>query len=115
MMTMIQRTIALSFAGLLAACAAPAPAPAPVVEAPAAARPAPMPAPAPQPECSAAGGRFAVGQTLSAPLEAAARTRANAAVSRVLKPGQAVTLEFNSARLNLEVDARGRVTAVRCG
>lgn len=117
---MTQRTIGFSFAalaiGLLTACAAPAPAPAPVVEAPVAARPAaPLPAPVPQPECSAAGGRFAVGQTLSPQLEAAARNRANATVSRVLRPGQAVTMEFNAARLNLEVDARSRVTAVRCG
>jgi len=34
---------------------------------------------------------------------------------RALKPGQAVTMEFNGARLNLDVDARGRVTSVRCG
>lgn len=115
---MTQRTIGFSIAalasGLLMACAAPPPPPAPVVvDVPAAVKPAP--APAPQPECSAAGARFAVGQTLSPQLEVAARTRANAAVSRVLKPGQAVTMEFNAARLNLEVDARGRVTAVRCG
>ena len=114
---MIQRTIGFSIAalaiGFLTACAAPAPAPASVVEAPVVARPAPVPAP--QPECSAAGARFAVGQTLSPQLEAAARTRANATVSRVLRPGQAVTLEFNAARLNLEVDARSRVTSVRCG
>lgn len=114
---MTQRTIGFSIAalasGLLMACAAPPP-PAPVVvDVPVAVKPAP--APAPQPECSAAGARFAVGQTLSPQLEVAARTRANAAVSRVLKPGQAVTMEFNAARLNLEVDARGRVTAVRCG
>lgn len=116
---MIERTIGFSTAalalGLLTACAAPPPPPppAPVVDVPVAVKPAP--APVPQPECSAAGARFATGQTLSPQLEAAARTRANAAVSRVLKPGQAVTLEFNAARLNLEVDARGRVTAVRCG
>lgn len=117
---MTQRTIGFSIAalasGLLMACAAPPPPPtAPVVGVPVAVKPAPMPAPAPPPECSAAGARFAVGQALSPQLEVAARTRANAAVSRVLKPGQAVTMEFNAARLNLEVDARGRVTAVRCG
>lgn len=115
---MTQRKIGFSIAalasGLLMACAAPPPPPAPVVvDVPVAVKP--VPAPAPQPECSAAGARFAVGQTLSPQLEVAARTRANAAVSRVLKPGQAVTMEFNAARLNLEVDARGRVTAVRCG
>lgn len=108
-------SVAVLAMGLLTACAAPPPPPVPAAAVPVAARPAPMPAPVPQPECSATGARFAVGQALSSQLEAAARTRANATVSRVLKPGQAVTMEFNAARLNLEVDARGRVTAVRCG
>jgi len=98
----------------LAGCAAPAPAPvpAPAVVAPA---PAPMPPPPPQAQCSEAGAKFAIGQALSPQLEAAARTRAGATLSRVLKPGQAVTMEFNGARLNLEVDARNRLTAARCG
>jgi hypothetical protein len=33
---------------------------------------------------------------------------------RVLRPGQAVTMEFNAERLNLEVDATGRIVAARC-
>ena len=34
---------------------------------------------------------------------------------RILRPGQMVTKEFNAQRLNLEVDANGRIVAVRCG
>uniref|UniRef100_UPI001F49575D I78 family peptidase inhibitor n=1 Tax=Xanthomonas vesicatoria TaxID=56460 RepID=UPI001F49575D len=34
---------------------------------------------------------------------------------RVLKPGQMVTMEVHGERLNLEVDAKSVVTAVRCG
>jgi hypothetical protein len=91
---------------LLVGCAAPAPAPAPA-----------PPAPPPEPvyQCSADGARFAVGQLLTPQLEAAARVRAAAGTVRVLKPGDAATMELNGGRLNLDVDARNRVTDVRCG
>jgi hypothetical protein len=101
---------ALVAAALLSGCAAPArvpaPAPAPVAVAP---------APAPQAKCNADGARFAIGEPASAQLEAAARVRAGAESVRVLKPDQVVTMEFNGGRLNLVVDARNGVTAVRCG
>ncbi|CAN7259538.1 I78 family peptidase inhibitor [Variovorax paradoxus] len=98
---------AVAGAVLLSACAAPAPAPAP-----ASASAAP---PEPVFQCNADGARFAVGQPLSPQLEAAARVRAGAGTVRALKPGEAVTMELNGGRLNLDVDARGRVTDVRCG
>lgn len=99
---------ALVFAAMLSGCAAPAPAPAPVPVAAA-------PAPEPQAQCNAEGARFAIGQPASAQLGATARVRAGAESVRVLKPNQAVTMEFNGGRLNLVVDARNRVTAARCG
>ncbi|MDQ0571886.1 putative lipoprotein YajG [Variovorax paradoxus] len=74
-----------------------------------------VPAPEPVFQCNADGARFAVGQPLSPQLEAAARVRAGAGTVRALKPGEAVTMELNGGRLNLDVDARGRVTDVRCG
>jgi hypothetical protein len=100
---------AVATAILLVACAAPAPAPAPAAPAPSAAAPEPVY------QCNADGARFAVGQPLSPQLEAAARVRAGAGTVRALKPGEAVTMELNGGRLNLDVDARGRVTDVRCG
>lgn len=99
---------ALAAAVLLAACAAPAPAPTSTPASPAAAA-------EPVYQCNADGARFAVGQPLSPQLEAAARVRAGAGTVRALKPGEAVTMELNGGRLNLDVDARGRVTDVRCG
>ena len=99
---------ALVAAALLSGCAAPgtvpAPAPAPVAA-----------APAPQAQCNADGAKFAIGQPASAQLETASRVHAGAESVRILKPNQVVTLEFNGGRLNLVVDARNRVTAVRCG
>lgn len=67
------------------------------------------------PECNAAGAQFAVGQVATAQLESAAAHRASASTVRSLRPGQVVTMELNSRRLNLDVNAQGRVTAVHCG
>lgn len=103
--------LTLAAAALLAACAAPAPAPAPA----AGAAPAPAAPAEPVFQCNAEGARFAVGQQATPQLEAAARARAGAGAVRVLKPNQAVTMELNAGRLNISVDARGRVKDVHCG
>lgn len=34
---------------------------------------------------------------------------------RVIHPGQAVTMDYNPARLNIEIDAEGRIATLRCG
>ncbi|WP_164876017.1 I78 family peptidase inhibitor [Falsirhodobacter deserti] len=34
---------------------------------------------------------------------------------RIIRPNQPVTLDFNPSRLNVETDAKGVITAVRCG
>ncbi|RTQ35083.1 peptidase inhibitor I78 [Variovorax gossypii] len=99
--------LALAGAALVAGCAAPAPAPTPA--------PAPVPPPEPVYQCNADGARFAIGQPLTPQLEAAARVRSGAGTVRTLKPGEATTMELNGGRLNLDVDARNRVTDVRCG
>ena len=71
--------------------------------------------PEPVATCDADKAKFAVGQPATPQLEAEARARAGARSVRTLKPNQAFTLEFNAGRLNLVVDTRTRVTAVRCG
>lgn len=65
--------------------------------------------------CNAAPAQFAVGRNIDAALESDARARAGAKTSRVLRPGQVVTMEFNAERLSLTVDDAGRVTRVNCG
>lgn len=91
----------------LAACAQPPAAPS--------SSPAPSPAPAPGGTCQADAARFAVGQAYTEALAQEARARASATRVRAIRPGQAVTLEFDGGRLNLQLDAAGRVTAARCG
>lgn len=96
----------------LSACASAPPPPPPPAPPPPVVQ---APPPAPLPVCDAAGAQFAVGQGATPALEAAVRHRANAAAVRLLKPGQMVTQEFDASRVNLELDARNRVKAVRCG
>lgn len=78
------------------------------------AAPPPTASPAPG-ACQAGPASFAVGQVATPTVVAEAQRRAGAQRARVLRPGQAVTLEFDAGRLNLDVDAAGRVTRVRCG
>jgi hypothetical protein len=87
---------------LLAACAQQAP-------------PVATPAASGSGECSAAGAQFAIGRSADATLVEQARQRSGARMARVLRPGQAVTMEFSSQRLNLDIDAANQVTRVRCG
>ena len=65
--------------------------------------------------CEAAPAQFAVGRPQTAPLVEEVRQRSGAYIARVLRPNQAVTLEFNAERVNVIVDAENKVTAVRCG
>ena len=80
----------------------------------------PAPAPAPPPgrggnECKAADAQFAVGQNADAALLEQARQRSGSRIARILRPGQMVTMEFSAERLNLDVDASGKVASARCG
>lgn len=66
-------------------------------------------------ECAAQGAQWAVGRSATAKVVEEARVRAGARMARVLRPGQAVTLEFDGQRLNLEMDGSGKVIGARCG
>lgn len=44
-----------------------------------------------------------------------ARTRSGARTVRMIKPGDAVTMDFRADRLNLELDNVKTITAARCG
>ncbi|WDY56245.1 I78 family peptidase inhibitor [Pseudomonas sp. PSKL.D1] len=65
--------------------------------------------------CEASGADFAIGKQASAALLEQARKGSGSQVARILKPNDAVTLEYNSLRLNLNVDQQGVVTRVNCG
>lgn len=115
--------LALTTAMILAGCAGHQPPASPAAagaQAPSGTMAAAHPAPAEAPvalatPCNAQPAQFAVGQSSTASVMESARSRSGAQMARILRPGQIITKEFNAQRLNLEVDATGRIIAVRCG
>lgn len=77
--------------------------------------PPPAPPPPQSTNCEASGATWAVGQHATDRVVERARLAAGAETARVVRPDEAVTMEFNAQRLNLEVDERGVVQDVRCG
>lgn len=65
--------------------------------------------------CNAPKAQPLVGRAASAELGAEALRLAGAETLRWLQPGDIVTMEYREDRLNIELDATGRVKAVRCG
>ncbi|SKC65938.1 I78 family peptidase inhibitor [Pseudoxanthomonas indica] len=93
---------------LLASCSSSPP--------PRAASSARPPASAPQPpRCNTVPAQFAVGQPVNAALLEKARAAAQADLARAVRNDQVITQEFRAGRLNLHLDANGRVTRVSCG
>jgi len=83
-----------------------------------AAQPAPAPPAAAAVDaaaCDAVQAQWLVGKTPTEAEIEQARTDAGAQSARSLKPGQAVTMEFNATRLNLDLDEAGTVVSARCG
>jgi len=66
-------------------------------------------------ECRAEPAQRFVGQKLQPSTPESARIAGGAGIVRVIRPGTMVTKDFRTDRLNVEVDARDMVTAVRCG
>lgn len=75
--------------------------------------PAPV-AGAAQAHCDAGKAADAVGQLPTPETQERARTRAGAEVVRVLRHNQPITKEFRMGRLNLVLDAEGRIASVNC-
>ncbi|MED5608122.1 MULTISPECIES: I78 family peptidase inhibitor [Pseudomonas] len=79
-------------------------------------KPAESPAAAPEAgRCNAGAVQSLVGKPLSQALVEQARRDAGAQNARVLHPHDAVTLEYNSQRLNINVDDRELVRGLNCG
>jgi hypothetical protein len=100
--------LVLPLAVLFAGCAVE---PLPPTE-PAAAVP---PAPEAMAECKAEPAQRFVGQRVQPSTPEAARLASGSREVRVIRPGTMVTKDYRLDRLNLDVDAREMVTAVRCG
>lgn len=65
--------------------------------------------------CDASQVQGLVGKKADEAVAEQARSDAGAKRVRLLHSDEMVTMEFDSERLNLEVDAAGSIVAVRCG
>jgi len=65
--------------------------------------------------CTAEAANAYVGQVASADVVERVRGLARAEVARVLHPGDIVTMEARTGRLNIDVDERNIIVGVRCG
>ena len=80
---------------------------------------APMPPVEPSPPNTGQGdaepARGAIGQAASSEVVERIRIETHSQVARVIRPGQAVTMDFSAARVNVHVNERNAVTGVTCG
>ncbi|AZS79915.1 MULTISPECIES: I78 family peptidase inhibitor [Achromobacter] len=65
--------------------------------------------------CDAAALQSQIGQKATTSSMEDLRTRSGSTTARILRPGQLVTMEYNATRLNLIVDDKDVMTAIRCG
>jgi hypothetical protein len=86
---------------------------------PAACAAAPRQAVAPPPfdedRCDAAAAGRLIGKEASSALGEEARQLSGAAMVRIVRPGDPVTSDYITSRINVDVGRDGRVTGCRCG
>ena len=71
--------------------------------------------PPPAPTCDASQVQGLVGKAADEATVEQARIDAGATRARVLKPGQAVTMDFRQDRINVHLDAGNTITRLDCG
>ena len=65
--------------------------------------------------CDAKAASAYVGQAINDQVANQAKASAGARGVRIIRPGMAVTMDYRAGRLNLEVDAEGRIIRASCG
>lgn len=66
-------------------------------------------------QCDASKLGDLIGKTATSAVVADAQQRSMSRTARVIKPGMAVTMDYRTDRLNIDVTDRNVVTATRCG
>lgn len=66
-------------------------------------------------ECNAAAAQPLTGQQATTELGAQALRHTGARTLRWIRPGDAVTMDYRTDRLNIELDERGRIARFTCG
>ncbi len=98
---MMRLVVALSAVAALAACVTPGEEPAPTEDT--------------RFTCATQSLAGLVGRAATTELGAEAMRSANARTIRWIRPGDAVTMDYRTDRLNIDLDAANRVTGFRCG
>lgn len=78
----------------------------------------PTPPPQPPPAsgtCDASKAQWAIGERATNDVLERARTAAQAAMARFIRPNEPITMEYLPGRLNLGLDKRDVVIGVTCG
>jgi hypothetical protein len=70
--------------------------------------------PMPITQCNIEAVRWAIGREPTSDVVEQARVQSGSATVRVIHPGDAVTRDFRSDRLNLSVNARNAIDGLRC-
>lgn len=65
--------------------------------------------------CDASKVQSLVGQVLTEEMQRSALATSGSRSLRVIPPNTAVTTDYREDRLNIETDAAGKVTGVKCG
>lgn len=66
-------------------------------------------------QCVAEAGAWAVGQPVSDALVAKVTADTHSRTARVVRPGEAVTMDYRGDRVNVMLDLNNRVDRVTCG
>ena len=75
----------------------------------------PEPAPPMAAACDASKVQSAVGQIASQDVVDKVVQDSGSSTSRVLKPGQPMTMDYREDRVNIHVDDKNTITEVKCG
>ena len=65
--------------------------------------------------CNADPAQRLIGRQIGDEVDAEALRLTGGRVVRRIAPGQSVTMDYRTDRVNIEHDANGRITAIRCG
>jgi hypothetical protein len=75
----------------------------------------PQPSPPYTGQCDASKGKWASGKSATAEVVEQIRIQTNSQVARVIRPGQPVTMDYNVARVNINVNEHNVINVVTCG
>ena len=66
-------------------------------------------------QCDADRARWAIGREATAEVVEEVRAATQSRDVRVIHPGQAVTMDYSTVRVNIHVNERNAITSITCG